>query len=231
MTIKKLQFKPLEQYQKQNEEYSIKVGEQQAKLDEAKDAYQKATQAYEHAFTESIRTGTDATAELAKLDTEADKARATYEKAARDTSLALSAISKPNFDTVALVNDWNQSFTNEIAEQQVKPIAERLELARDLIYSALLDYKELSGLYDEEIEQLKGISDQNKKLGKTGEWYLISNPIDKFRIYGDHQAHDFKGFMSSLIRDYNATIGNDGQGLTKESFNYIATTAEIKGVK
>ena len=231
MTIKKLQFKPLEQYQKQNKEYSIKVAEQQAKLDEAKDAYQKATQAYEHAFTESIRTGTDATAELAKLDTAVDEARTIYEKAARDTSLALSAISKPDFDTVALVNDWNQSFTNEIAEQQVKPIAERLELARDLIYSALLDYNELASLYDEEIEQLKGISDQNKKLGKTREWYLISNPIDKFRIYGDQQAHDFKGFMSSLIRDYNATIGNDGQGLTKETINYIATTTKIKGAK
>ncbi|WP_146553531.1 hypothetical protein [Rummeliibacillus sp. SL167] len=231
MTIKKLQFKPLEQYQKQNEEYSIKVDEQQAKLDEAKDAYQKATQAYEKAFTESIRTGKDATAELAKLDTEVDEAKAAYEKAARDTSLALSAISKPDFDTVALVDEWNQSFTNEIAEQQVKPIEERLELARDLIYSALLDYREVKSLYNSEIEELEGISRQNKLLGKTSSLYMIHNPISKFKVYGKPGVNTAKGYMNVLAEDYNALIGGDGSGLKKENINYIASIKDIKGAK
>lgn len=221
MTIKKLQFKPLEQYQKQNKEYSIKVAEQQAKLDEAKDAYQKATQAYEKAFTESIRTGKDATTELAKLDTEADDAKAAYEKAARDTSLALSAISKPDFDTVALVEQFRTGFTPQVKASVIPDVEERLKTARDMLISAMQDMRQADEDYQEVTEEVAKISRGNKERGLTRDYLYVSHPTTDATLLNQR---GITNAVQKVFEDYNAAL----RGSLPYDFKYIKSAEVAK---
>jgi len=220
-----LTFKPLEDYKKANAEYAEKSSAEQAKLTSAKQAYENKVVEYEQTYMKAVETGKDETAKLIKIDGEIAELKQAYEKASRDYALSKMVITAPQNDTAAIVDEFIKVYKPQVIAEVMDPISERLVLARNLIFSALSDYKDAEETYREITQEVKGLSDYNHKTGVTNALMYVSNPTELVKVKGTSMTP--KQYAQNFVAEYTKTT----DGNFPNDYEYIASITDIKGGK
>ena len=88
MTIKEHEFKLLQDYRKEGAERAAKRLQYQTNLESARARLSELQTQYEHTFTESVKHGTNATAQLDKIDGDIALQKEVVARRERDLALA-----------------------------------------------------------------------------------------------------------------------------------------------
>lgn len=220
-----LTFKPLEDFKKAHAEHAEKRSAEEVKFTSAKQAYENKVAEYEKTYMDAVGKGKDETAKLVKIDGEIAELKQAYEKASRDYALAKMVITAPQNDTVEIVDKFIKEYKPQVIAEVMDPISERLVLARNLIFSALSDYKDAEETYRDITQDVKGLSELNHKRGLTSALIYVSNPTEHVKVKRTNMTP--KQYAQNFVAEYNKTT----DGKFPDDYEYIASIADIKGDK
>lgn len=184
MTIKVHAYKLLEDYKKEQRERAEKLSQYQKDAEGARARLNELQTQYEYTFTQSVKEGKDATAQLAKIDDDIALQKEVVARRERDLRLAHQAMPNTKIDSVEVVEQYKPQFVGDVQSEFISKVEPKLKLARDLILSAIEDGKEYSSAYGDTHEQVKELVTANHSAGKTR--YIMSqvHPIDEAYLMG-----------------------------------------------
>ncbi|WP_342540979.1 hypothetical protein MHI39_07290 [Heyndrickxia sp. FSL K6-6286] len=217
-----LEFELYEQYRK--EQQTIKESHRQfmVREQEALEKYTELKHKYQRTLEESVKDGKDLTADLDKLDEEIQEAKKLYERRKQER-LASNTINKGATKRVDILKAFRGEYTQKVQNEVLPSIYDRVNYARDLILSALLDLYNARDEYDGITAEIKEISLAAKESGETPHHLYISNPV--FSNHSDFEGHhEIANIVSRLITETNRTIRD------KELPSNATYIADLKGV-
>lgn len=221
MTIKIHDYKLLEDFKAEQHERAEKLTQYQKDAEGARARLIELQTQYEITFTRSVKEGTDVTAELLKIDQDIETQREVVTRRERDLRLAHQAMPDTKISAVDVVARYKPDFADGVRSEFEELVNPKLQLARDLILSAIVDGKEYSAAYQplhEEIaEHVKG----NHKGGLTREIMLQNHPTDNAKI------HKAVGVVSG-VRKVLEEVSQFTHGQVPYDYKYIDVAPTVK---
>lgn len=221
MTIKIQDYKLLEDFKKEQHERATKLEQYSLDAQAARARLTELQTQYEITFTRSVKEGTDASAELLKIDQDIEVQREVVARRERDLRLAHQAMPETKISSVDVVARYKPDFADGVRTEFEELVNPKLQLARDLILSAIVDGKEYSAAYQpihEEIaEHVKG----NHKRGLTPHIMLQNHPTDNARI------HNAVGVVSG-VRKVLEEVSQFTHGQKPHDYTYIDVAPTVK---
>ncbi|QDP99178.1 hypothetical protein FOH38_00685 [Lysinibacillus fusiformis] len=225
MGIKVYEFQLLEDYKKEGLERATKSIQYQQDAESAHARLKELETQYEVMFTESVKHGTDATEQLAKLDEDITLQKEVIARRERDARLAQSAMPDRLITSVDVVNEYQNAFVPMI-RADFEPIVEaKLKMARDLLLSCIIDHREGEAAYGELREEIAEIARANRSQGKTREISPATHPT------GSANVMRRQGALSG-VREVLSQVSLFTNGHQPNDFEYIAEApTKTKGAK
>lgn len=182
--MKTFNYDLLDEYKKQNTERAHKLSFYQEAVTEAKSRLAELQTQYEYTFTQAVAKGEDKTAELAQIDDDIALQKEVVARRERDYNIASQALPVGEITSVDVVTKYRTEFIPKV-QAEYKPIVQaKLDLARDLLKSALIDHHTMSNEYSELETELKEMSKANHSTGKTRYWEGTGHPTKNVDFYG-----------------------------------------------
>lgn len=182
MTIKVQDYKLLEDYKKEQQERAEKLMQYQQDAQGARARLHELQTQYEHTFTQSVKDGKDATAELAKIDDDIALQKEVVARRERDLRLAHQAMPDTKITSVDVVEQYKPQFVDKVQAEFVAKVEPKLKMARDLILSAIEDSREYNAAYTGTHEEIRDLVKSNHSSGKTQYYMTQTHPIDEAPI-------------------------------------------------
>lgn len=225
MTIKEHEFKLLQDYKEEGAERAAKHQQYQTDLESARARLRELQTQYEYTFTESIKHGTDATAQLAKIDDDIALQKEVITRRERDARLAHAAMPEGKISSVDVVNEYQNVFVPKVRSEYEPIVDAKLKMARDLLISCIIDHREGEDAYGYLREEMVEISRANRSQGKTSEVTAIEHPTGTAKVMRS------QGAINGVREVYNqVSLFTHGHELN--DFNYIAEIpTKTKGAK
>jgi ribosomal protein L22 len=133
---------------------------------------------YESTLAASIREGKDLSEELDALDQAVQDAKTIYTRRKQEAE-ASGRFRTGTIKPIDIVNAFNKEYKGKVQEDILPSIYERVELGRNLILSAMLDYNKAKSDYQGITYQIKELADAAKQNGETPYYMGVENPILK----------------------------------------------------
>ncbi|MEH7605253.1 hypothetical protein [Priestia megaterium] len=134
----------------------------------------------------SVVEGADVGETLDELDSKITDAERLYKRRQREA--AIQSVTNAGFSVskMDVVNAFNTDYRASVQGKVLPDIYDRVELARSLILSAVLDlYNEIDE-YRDVTEQVKEIADAAKTTGETSTYHGVQNPVLKNIDFGSN---------------------------------------------
>ena len=225
MTIKLPEFQLLEDYKKEGLERGAKSIQYQQDAESARARLRELETQYESMFTESVKHGKDATAQLAKIDEDIALQKEVIARRERDERLARSAMSDRLISSVDVVNEFQNIFVPKVRAEYEPIVQAKLKMARDLLLSCIIDHREGEAAYGELREEIAEISRANQSQGKTREGTSVSHPT------GSANVMRRQGALNG-VREVLSQVSLFTHGHKLNDFEYIAEVpTKPKGAK
>ncbi|MEO2074856.1 MAG: hypothetical protein ABGX20_05615 [Bacillus sp. (in: firmicutes)] len=145
---------------------------------EALENYVAAQHKYENTLATSIREGKDLSEELDALDQAVQDAKKIYLRRKQEAE-ASGRYRSSGIKPVDVVNAFNKDYKAKVQAEVLPSIYERVELGRNLILSALLDYNKAKSDYVGITYEMKELADAAKKNGESPYYIGVENPVLK----------------------------------------------------
>ncbi|PJO43816.1 hypothetical protein [Lysinibacillus xylanilyticus] len=225
MTIKAHEFKFLQDYKEEGAERAAKHQQYQTDLESARARLRELQTQYEYTFTESIKHGTDATAQLAKIDDDIALQKEVITRRERDARLAHAAMPEGTISSVDVVKEYVDVFVPKVRAEYEPIVDAKLKMARDLLLSCILDHREGEDSYGYLREEMVEISKANRYQGKTSEIMAIEHPTRSAKVMRS------QGAINGVREVFNqVSLFTNGHELN--DFEYIAEIpTKTKGAK
>lgn len=225
MTIKEHEFKLLQDYRKEGAERAAKHLQYQTNLESARARLSELQTQYEHTFTDSVKHGTDATAQLDKIDGDIALQKEVVARRERDLALAHAAMPEGTISSVDVVNEYQKVFVPKVRSEYEPIVEAKLKMARDLLLSCIIDHREGEDAYGYLREEIAEISRANRSQGKTSEIEAIAHPTGTAKVMRSQGA--VKG-----VREVINQVSLFTHGHNPNDFEYIAEVpTKTKGAK
>ena len=225
MTIKPHEFKLLQDYREEGAERAAKHQQYQADLESARARLRELQTQYEYTFTESIKHGTDATAQLAKIDDDITLQKEVVARRERDARLAHAAMPEGKISSVDVVNEYQNVFVPKVRAEYEPIVDAKLKMARDLLISCIIDHRDGEDAYGYLREEIAEISRANRSQGKTSEISPAEHPTSSAKVMGRQGA-------IGGVREVINQISLFTNGHKPNDFVYIAeVSTKTKGAK
>lgn len=221
MTIKIHDYKLLEDFKKEQRERSEKLMQYQQDAQGAQARLVELKTQYEYTFTQSVKEGKDATAELEKIDRDIEVQHEVVARRERDLRLAYQAIPETKISSVDVVDQYKPQFGDKIQAEFVAKVEPKLKLARDLILSAIEDGREYSGAYTDTHQEIKELLTANHAAGKTRYIMSQSHPIDEAPLMSSRGA-------TSAVRELLEQVSQFTHGQRPSDYKYIDQAPKTK---
>ncbi|MDD1504738.1 hypothetical protein PVA17_18505 [Lysinibacillus sp. CNPSo 3705] len=225
MAIKEHEFTLLQDYRNEGAERAAKLAQYQADLTSARSRLSELQTQYEYTFTESVKRGTDATAQLVKIDDDIALQKEVVTRRERDARLAHAALPEGTISSVDLVDEYQNVFVPKVRAEYEPIVHAKLKMARDLLISCIIDHRNGEDAYGYLREEMVGISKANRYEGKTSAVMVIEHPTSSAKV------------MRSLgvtngVHEVINQVGLFTNGHKPNDFEYIAeVTTKTKGAK
>ncbi|PKU49956.1 hypothetical protein [Lysinibacillus fusiformis] len=222
-------FELLDQYKEEHRERSTKLSEYLKAWDDAKSRLRELEKQYEHTFTESVGKGEDKTAELAKIDDDITLQKEVIARRERDYKLAMQALPVVEISPVQVVNTYRSEFCPKVQSEYVPTVQAKLDLARDLLKSALIDHHRISDEYDPLYAEMKEMSQANKTTGRTRYIEGVIHPTKYFEFFGGQGVPSGISRLFGELRDYSGKIDQIKQDADADFYIAVApkTTKKV----
>ncbi|WP_336046769.1 hypothetical protein [Solibacillus ferritrahens] len=221
MTIKVHDYKLLEDFKAEQTERAVKLTQYQQDAEGARARLNELQTQYEITFTRSVKEGTDVTAELLKIDQDIETQREVVARRERDLVLVHQAMRNTKISPVDVVARYKPDFADGIRSEFEELVNPKLQLALDLILSAIADGKEYSAAYQPIHQEIDDHVKGNHKRGLTREIMLQNHPTDNARI------HNAVG-VTSGVRKLLEEVSQFTFGKTPHSYKYIDVAPTVK---
>lgn len=225
MTIKEHEFTLLQDYKNEGAERATKLAQYQADLTSARARLSELQTQYEVTFTESIKHGTDATAQLAKIDDDIALQKEVVTRRERDARLAHAAMPEGKISSVDVVNEYQNVFVPKVRAEYEPIVDAKLKMARDLLISCIIDHRNGEDAYGYLREEMVEMSRANRAQGKTSVITVIAHPTGSAKV------------MRSLgvtngVHEVFSQVSRFTYGHKPNDFEYIAEVpTKTKGAK
>ncbi len=222
-------FELLDQFKEEHRERSTKLSEYHKTWDDAKSRLRELDKQYEHTFTESVGKGEDKTDELAKIDDEITLQKEIIARRERDYKLAAQALPAAEISPVQVVNAYRSEFCPIVQSEYVPTVQAKLDLARDLLKSALIDHHRIADRYDGLYEEMKEMSRVNKTVGRTRYIEGVIHPTKYFNFYGGQGVPAGISRLFEELRDYSGKTSQIKQDIDADFYIPVApkTTKKV----
>lgn len=215
------EFKLLEDYKKESHESAVKLAQFDADATAAKSRLYELQTQYELTFTKSISGDKAATQQLSKIDDDIALQKEVVARRERDRTLAYRSMPPQKISPVDVTTKFRTEFAPSVRKEFVDKVTPKLELARSLIISALIDGKEYAVDYYEVTDEIKEISSANHKQGLTKYIEMVSHPTSDATILG---ARGTTSAVRKLIEDISKYTHDNGS----IDYEYIEVAPTIK---
>ena len=180
---------------------------------------------YEVTFTESVKQGTDATAQLTKIDDAIALQKEVVTRRERDARLAHAAMPEGTIASVDVVNEYQNVFVPQVRAEYEPIVHAKLKMARDLLISCIIDHRNGEDAYGYLREEMVDISMANRSQGKTNEIMSITHPTGTANVMWSQGA-------VSGVREVINQVSRFTHGYEPNGFEYIAEVpTKTKGAK
>lgn len=225
MTFKVHEFQLLQDYREEGAEKAAKLSQYQADLTSACARLSELQAQYERMFTESIKHGTEATAQLDKIDRDIALQKEVVARRERDLSLAHAAMPEGTISSVDVVNEYKNVFVPHVRAEYEPIVQAKLKMARDLLLSCIIDHREGEDAYGHLREEIAEISRANRSQGKTDFIETIDHPTGTAKVMRRQGA--VQG-----VREVMSQVSLFTHGHKPNDFEYIAEVpTKTKGAK
>lgn len=225
MAIKEHEFTLLQDYKNEGAERASKLAQYQADLTSARARLSELQTQYEYTFTESVKHGTDETAQLAKIDDDIALQKEVVTRRERDERLARAAMPEGTISSVDVVDEYQNVFVPKVRSEYEPIVGAKLKMARDLLISCIIDHRNGEDAYGYLREEMVEISRTNRAQGKTSEVTAIAHPTGSAKV------------MRSLgvingVHEVLSQVSRFTHGHKPNDFEYIAEVpTKTKGAK
>lgn len=225
MTIKTHEFKLLQDYREEGAERAAKHQRYQTDLESARARLSELQTQYEHIFTESVKHGTDVTAQLAKIDDDITLQKEVVARRERDKCLAHAAMPEGSISSVDVVKEYVDVFVPKVRSEYEPIVDAKLKMARDLLISCIIDHRNGEDAYGYLREEIAEITRANRSQGKTIESPVINHPTSTANVMQS------QGAINGVREVYNQ-VSLFSHGHELKDFVYIAEVpTKTKGAK
>lgn len=223
MTIKIKSYQLLEDFKKEGMERTEKLSQYQKDAEAAHAQLNELQTQYEHTFTQSVKEGKDATAELDKIADSIALQKEVVARRDRDLGLARHAMPAMEISPVEVVARYKPDFADSVRKEFEELVNPKLTLARDLILSALSDGKEYAKNYQPLHEEIDKLVKGNHQQGLTNAIMYQNHPTDHAHI---HKAYGTLSGVRKLLEE----VSQFTFGKTPYDYNYVdvAPTVALK---
>ena len=184
MAIKVQEYQLLQDFRKEGAARAERLSQYQKDAASAHARLQELQTQYEHTFTESVKQGTDATAQLDKISDDIALQKELITRRERDLKLVHQAMPETIISSVEVVEKYKPEYADGVRVEFEDKVNPKLQLARDLILSCIDDHKEYSSAYNDIYREITDLVTANHQAGKTR--YIMSqiHPTDSARVFG-----------------------------------------------
>ncbi|WGF39786.1 MULTISPECIES: hypothetical protein [Lysinibacillus] len=225
MTIKTHEFKLLQDYKEEGAERAAKHQRYQADLESVRTRLSELQTQYEHTFTESVKHGTDATEQLAKIDDDIALQKEVVARRERDARLAHAAMPEGKISSVDVVKEYVDVFVPKVRSEYEPIVDAKLKMARDLLISCIIDHRDGEDAYGYLREEIAEITRANRSQGKTSESPVIDHPTSTAKVMGSLG-------VTNGVHEVISQVSRFTYGHKPNDFEYIAEVpTKIKGAK
>ena len=221
MAIKVHEYQLLQDYRNEGSERAAKLAQYQADLTSARSRLRELQTQYEYTFTESVKHGTDATAQLDKIDGEIALQKEVVARRERDLTLAHAAMPEGTISSVDVVEKYGPEFADKVQAEFVEKVNPKLQLARDLILSCIDDHREYHDAYNDIYTEISDLMRANHQQGKTPYIMTQIHPTDNAGVFGA------AGTMSG-VRSLLEQVSQYTHGSTPSEYQYIDVAPTAK---
>lgn len=173
-----IEFDVYNNYRAEGEQRAEAIGAFHTRLIEARQALAGLQAEYQQKIEDGVKTGKDVTAELDALDKKiADAERLVSRRNAEHTA-AYGARGQQKTTATDVINAYRQDYAPTVKKAVMEPVHERLQKARALILSAVVDLYQADQEYREIYEQVKEVSAAAHKSGETSVHFAIGKPFE-----------------------------------------------------
>jgi hypothetical protein len=148
------------------------------RLSDAEAEYRELKTQYSLLIEESVRNGKENTKDIDELTGKVDQSKKTIDRRKAEYDVA-NTIRERKMKVTDVLNDYKGAYAKEVIEKEVKPIYDRLELAKALIMSAYKDYLDKKGDYNNLRTEMYELSKHAKNIGELDTYVAISCPFDE----------------------------------------------------
>ncbi|MEK4081583.1 hypothetical protein [Solibacillus sp. FSL K6-1126] len=221
MTIKIQDYKLLEDFKAEQHERAEKLAQYSIDLQAARARLTELQTQYEVSFTRSVKEGTDISAELAKIDDDIALQKEVVARRERDLRLAQQAMPDTKISPVEVVARYKPDYADGVRKEFEELVNPKLQLARDLILSAIVDGKEYSSAYQPIHQEIAEYVKGNHKQGLTQHIMLQNHPTDNAKI------HKAVGVVSG-VRKVLEEVSQFTHGQVPYDYKYIDVAPTVK---
>ncbi|MFD0827104.1 hypothetical protein ACT8ZR_15805 [Neobacillus sp. M.A.Huq-85] len=173
-----LKFDLYEQYLQEQENAKAARQKFLDRESEAMENYVAAQYKYENTLAACIREGKDPSEELDALDQAVQDTKTIYLRRKQETEASgryISGSIKPG----DVVKAFNAGYKGKVTNSILPSIEERVEMGRNLILSAMLDYFQALQEYRPITDEMKELAIAARENGETSAYIAVENPILK----------------------------------------------------
>ena len=221
MGIKVHEYQLLKEFRTEGAERAAKLLQYQTDAESARSRLRELQTQYEYTFRESVKHGTDATAQLDKIDEDIALQKEVVTRRERDLTLAHQAMPESRISSVEVVEKYKTEFADGVRGEFEDKVNPKLQLARDLILSCIDDHKEYSAAYNDMYHEIKDLVTANHKQGKTPHIMSQIHPTDSAKIFNKTGAISGVRHLIEQVSQYTF-------GQTPSDYKYIDVAPTTK---
>lgn len=208
-----IEFDVYEQYLAEGKLQAEAVGAFRAREQEANQVHAALRAEYQQKIEESVKTGKDATAELDALDAKIMEAERTLSRRKAEYAAARAAKGGQTTTAIDVINAYRSDYMPQVRQAVMEPFNKRMQKARALMLSAVVDLYQAEDDYSDIYEQVKAVSKAAHDSGETDVYYALSKPVN---------VSDLQQFIYKLVEEINTA---------RESKQLPAGVEYVKGEK
>ncbi|MDN4608644.1 hypothetical protein [Sporosarcina highlanderae] len=177
-----IKFDVYEKYRAEGTQRAEAVGAFHEREQKARQELSALQAEYQQKIEDSVKTGKDATKALDALDAKIAEAERLVTRRTTEYEAANNAHGNQQTTEMDVINAWLQDYAPKVKQSIMGPVNERLEMARALILSAVVDIYQANADYSDIHSEVAEVSRAAHSSGKTGFMYSLSKPIDVMEI-------------------------------------------------
>ncbi|UED78278.1 hypothetical protein FH508_0012450 [Lysinibacillus sp. CD3-6] len=225
MAIKVQEYLLLQEFKREGAERAAKLLQFQKDAESARSRLRELQTQYEQTFTESVKHGTDATAQLVKIDDDIALQKEVVTRRERDLTLAHQAMPETIISSVEVIEKYKPEYADGVRAELEDKVNPKLQLARDLILSCIDDHKEYSSAYNDIYREITDLVTANHQAGKTRYIMTQIHPTDSAQVFG--ATGTISGVRKLLEQVSQYTFGNKPRDY--KYIDVVPTTTEKVG--